>query len=506
MDYIEKAKKLINNKKFTEAEEILNKIEPDKMPPEAKGLLGKCFYVKGFYSLAQDYIIASLLDDYNEGFAKDLEEILTETNNEEGLLGLKIMMLEHNPDDIYILREITKLAQKNKIYDIATEYFLQLLKLCPKDYIALNNLGLVYEAQKDFEKAQECYQKALKIFNLFDANFNLGVLCRKIHKFENSVKYLTEAQKLKPDYPNVKYSLAMSMLMMKDFLNGYRLFTKHISETMSKFYKNEWKGGKHTDSSICVFATGGFGDMIMFSRYLEYLPDYFKTVYVYLPKTLHKLFERNFPYITIIDSENEPPQYDYATTLFHLMKVLNMDFNDDVPKTRKYLSDDKSLTKKFKFDLFVTDKLKIGINWHGTQKGQRTFTNRSMPIEQLEPIFEQFKDNAIFYSIQKDEAHVDCQKYPFIVDLYDEISDFDDTASLLCNFDLLITIDSAPVHLAGALGVKTCLLLPYANEWRWFDKSNKSIWYNSVEIFRQEEEGVWSAPIEKLSDHLCYEY
>ena len=149
--------------------------------------------------------------------------------------------------------------------------------------------------------------------------------------------------------------------------------------------------------------------------------------------------------------------------------------------------------------------MKIAINWHGNREGTRTFFNRSMPIEFLEPVFKQFS-GAKFYSIQKDETHFECKKYPFVVDLYDEIRDFDDTAAILDNIDLLISIDSSPVHMAGAINKKTYVLLPRANEWRWFIDDEKSIWYDSIDLFRQNKEGDWASCVDKMLAKMELEF
>ena len=125
-----------------------------------------------------------------------------------------------------------------------------------------------------------------------------------------------------------------------------------------------------------------------------------------------------------------------------------------------------------------------------------------MPVEKFEPIFEKYKDRVMFYSIQKDEAHKEIEKYPFVVDMYNQIKTFEDTAAILKNCDLLISIDSSPVHMAGALNVPTYVMLPYSNEWRWFVDDKRSIWYDSVEIFRQDNEGNFESVINKILERL----
>lgn len=493
---------LVELKEAEFALEYLKKAFELEKSPENEGALGSCYYALKDYDNAQIHLIGSVVDKYNDKYAKILEKALLTKHNDEAMLGLKLLMHETHPKDILVLRDITNFAQKLKKFDIALEHFKILLALCPNDYVAWNNMGLVYEEIGEWTKAYNCYRKALSLNDFFSPNFNLGIMSRKLHRFQDSIKFLKKAALQNPKSPQPKYSLAMSYMMLKDFKNGYPLYANHMTKIMPSFYKNEWDGKSYPDKTICVFATGGLGDMIMFARYLDYLQAHFKKIFILLPKTLHKIFKNNFPYLEIIDSDIIFENFNYATTPMHILKHFDLDFNWIVPKTEGFLEADFNLVKHFGETIFNHNKLKIGINWHGNREGTRTFFNRSTPIENLEPIFEEFKDRAVFYSIQKDETHIDCEKYDNVVNLYSEINDFNDTAAILKNLDFLISIDSSPVHMAGALGVKTFVLLPYANEWRWFTDDDKSIWYDSLELFRQDKEGDWHSAVEKLLNRI----
>ncbi len=480
--------------------ENLKRLFKEHPTPENEGKLGLYYHKINDYVSAQIHLINSVVEKYDDKVATCLEEILTSMNDENALLGIKILRHENHPKNIQIIRDITILAQKLKHFDIAVEFFEKLLKKEPKDFVAWNNYGLVSEELGDWQKAYECYKKALLLNDFFSPNFNLGIISRKLHRFQDSIKYLKKASLQNPNSPQPKYALSMSYMMLKDFKNGYPLYANHMTKIMPSDYKNEWDGEKQPDKNICVFVKGGvgLGDIIMYSRYLKYLENNFKKIYFLCPKTFHTLFKRSFPYLEILDAKNPFYDYDYAITPMHILKLFDLDFNKFVPDTKGYLKADNNLVQKFKTKYFNNDKIKIGINWHGNREGTRTFFNRSIPIENLEPVFEKLKDKAVFYSVQKDDSHVECQKYPFIVDLYDDINDFDDTAAIMKNLDLLISIDSSPVHLAGALGVKTYMVLPYANEWRWFVGDDKTIWYDTVEIFRQDKEGDWTSAVQKL--------
>ena len=492
----------IELKQFEKALIYLKKTFELNKTPEAEGELGVCYYFLKKYDLAQIHLIQSVVENYNDYFARTLEKALLSKHNDEAMLGLKLLMHENNPKDIYILRDITNLAQKLKKFDIAIEFFETLLKLCPDDYVAWNNFGLILEELNRWNEAYDCYKKALNLKDFFSPNFNLGIMSRKLHLFNDSIKYLKKAVLQNPNSPQPRYSLAMSYLMVKDFEKGYPLYAKHMTKIMPDFYKNEWDGKPHPNSILCIFATGGLGDMIMFARYFDYLIGNFKKIYVLLPKTLHSIIKANYPFVEVVDSDIIFTKFDYATTPMHILKFFNLDFTKFVPGQKGYLEVSDESVNKFKLKFFDINKPKIAINWHGNREGTRTFFNRSMPISKFEPIFEKYKDKAMFYSIQKDESHKEIEKYPFVVDMYNQIETFEDTAAILKNCDLLISIDSSPVHMAGALNIPTYVMLPYSNEWRWFIDDKKSIWYNSVEIFRQKNEGNWESVIEQILDKL----
>ncbi len=470
--------------------------------PQSEGELGVCYYLLKRYDMAQIHLIQSVVEQYNDYFAKTLEKALLSKHNDDAMLGLKLLMHENNPKDIYILRDITNLAQKLKKFDIAIEFFEILLKLCPNDYVAWNNYGLVLEELNRWDESYECYKKALSLKDFFSPNFNLGIMSRKLHLFDDSIKYLKKAVLQNHASPQPKYSLAMSYLMLKNFEKGYPLYANHMTKIMPFYYKNEWDGTPHPNSSLCIFATGGLGDMIMFARYFDYLMGNFKKIYLLLPKTLHSIIKANYPFIEVIDSEIVFEDFDYATTPMHILKFFNLDFTRFVPGQKGYLEISDELVNKFRVKFFDINKPKIAINWHGNREGTRTFFNRSMPISKFEPIFDKYKNEVVFYSVQKDESHKEIQNYPFIIDMYNQIKTFEDTAAILKNCDLLISIDSSPVHMAGALNVPTFVMVPYSNEWRWFVDDKKSIWYNSVEIFRQDNEGNWESVIEKILKKL----
>ena len=154
------------------------------------------------------------------------------------------------------------------------------------------------------------------------------------------------------------------------------------------------------------------------------------------------------------------------------------------------VSDDKiSVYKKY----FSADRKKIGLFWQGNPK---VFANRSIKLKELEPLLG--LENTEFYSFEKEDEQNQIKDYPKIVDLGKTFKNFEDTAAALMNIDILVTIDSAIAHLAGALGVRTFLLLPYSSEWRWFEDTKDTPWYGSVRIFKQQRPYSWESVVKEI--------
>ena len=172
----------------------------------------------------------------------------------------------------------------------------------------------------------------------------------------------------------------------------------------------------------------------------------------------------------------------------------------DIPMSDGYLNADEEKVQYFKDKYFKIDKLKVGLCWRAGDLSIRTAINRTINIDYFKSLLE--LENVEFYSFQKDDIFDACKKYPQMIDLSEEFNSLDDTASAMKNLDLMISVDSACIHLAGALGVKSLLLLPYCTDWRWFDNTQTTEWYSSVQIIKQVERQDWFKEIDKCKQFV----
>ena len=399
----------------------------------------------------------------------------------------------HN-NNIYKLREIAALAFEVEEYDISKDYYKKILEISPEDFIAQNNLGLSYEFLNDFENAEIAYEKSISIKPNFDAYYNLSILLKRKRKYKESLEMLLKAKKINQDFTKYNQAYGLLKLIQKDF-SGYIPYIEYTRAKYKKDMEPWWNGSMDTNKTLVVCATEGYGDIIMFTRYLDFVDaSKFKKVILIVPEALFELYAYNFPNFTVLKmGECNGISYNAGTILMELPLIYNLDF-DHIPSADRYLLSLPEYTEKWQ-KRFNESKINIGVFFAGNTNNKRTLRNRKVPFKYLIPLFDL---DANFYSLQPEGIFKEDFKGHNIVDLSGEIKNFSDTAAIIDKMDIVISVDSSVLHLSGALGKKTFLLLPYSADWRWFNDTKTTPWYDSVEIFKQEKEGDWNPVIENV--------
>ncbi len=440
----------------------------------------RAFYLEAFEIAPRNFDVLNLLGIVC--FQLDKKEEGKKYFNEAFLI---------NPD-INFIRQMAQEHSNNNDVEGAIFFYEKSIELEPSDHVGLNNLGLLYEELLMNDIAKKEYEKSLKIKPNYEANYNLGVLLRKQKDFEKSIFYLNKALKFSPKNFDANYSLGMTYFSIKEFYKGYPYYLKRKRKTPP--IQNQWKGERCLHGSINIYAEGGFGDQIMFARYLPQLKKYFKEVRFLAPLNIAPIFN-----LEGIEICQEIKEADFDCSLLDLPYYLKMDFNQ-IPDCKGILKADDKKAAQYGEKYFKTNKKKIGLCWQGNLIKARSLKNRSIELREFSMLFE--NKNCTFYSFQKDDVKNQVAAYPDIINLGETFRDFSDTLAAAANLDYMITIDTAMVHLAGCLGIKTFLLLPYASEWRWFDDEKQTPWYKDVEIFKQDKTMEWAKPINNIYEHL----
>ncbi len=339
----------------------------------------------------------------------------------------------------------------------------------------------------DDRKAIECYKAAAELGNAA-AEYNIAVAFQKLGEYSDAEVYYQKMLEKFSDDVNAITSLGMCYLTQKKFKEGYELFFRRDKSRFKELSNNFWQPNAPLEQELNIICDQGFGDHIMFARYLKFLSG--KRVHVGTRTALMEIFSNNFPDVEFVRYEDLNPDLQ---TIFitDLPYALNMDF-ENIPFGEGYLTAAPA-------DV-VSDKIKVGFCWEAGAAGIRTMINRTINVKFFEPVFN--LENIQAYSFQFDDTLGGNEKYLQMINLAKDFKSFNDTAKALKAMDVVVTVDTSVAHLAGALGVKTFLLLPYASDWRWFADTKTTPWYKSVEIFKQQDHISWEKEINEIIGSL----
>ena len=482
----------VNIKNYEKASEFLLKACSIQETLGTLSALGFAEYEKRNYKKAAEYLEKSLKYGDNADIYNKLAESLFEIKNYKKAVEIADKMYELYPQDIRaIANKVKALTQSGKLME-AEKLCTQTLKENMGAALLWHHLGYLKELiYSDDYQARECYKAAAK-FGSPGADYNIAVSCQKLGELDEAVKHYKRMLEKFPGEIETVTSLGMCYLMQKRFKEGYELFFQRDKSNILHNPQSQWHPGDNLNDEIVIICDQGFGDHIQFIRYVPFLfKNGVKKISIATRKALKELFTKNYPEINFIEYSEINPNLQ-TMLITDLAYILNMDF-DNIPYPEGYL---KSETADIQ-----SNKLKLGLCWEAGSAGIRTMINRTIHIKCFEPLLN--LENIQVYSFQTDDTLGGNDKYPQMINLAKNFSNFSDTAKALKAMDILVTVDTSVAHLAGALGVKTFLLLPYAADWRWFNDTKKTPWYNSITIFKQTDHISWEEPINSIIKQLC---
>ncbi|MBT6046551.1 MAG: tetratricopeptide repeat protein [Candidatus Scalindua sp.] len=377
------------------------------------------------------------------------------------------------------------------------------------DYaMAHSNLGNALKEQGRFDEAEvSCRQAILLKPDYADAYNNLGSVLQKQNRHEEAIVYYSNAIKLKPDDVGVHINRSLALLLTENFKEGWpeyewRLHTKNCATRT--FKQPRWDGSPLNGKSILVHVEQGFGDSIQFVRYLPMVQALGGYVVFECPKNLLRLLENCAGIDKIIEKESKSKViFDTHIHLLSLPGIFDTSL-DNMPADIPYIEIDPEPVKHWRTKLCHSNDFKIGIVW----KGRPTYKDqyRSCSLADFAPLAE--IPGLKIYSLQKGPASNETLNPPEgmnITCLDEYLNDFADTSAVIENLDLVISTDTAVVHLAGAMGKPVWTLLHSAPDWRWFLKREYSPWYPGMRLFRQSKLNDWTGVFEEVKSALLQE-
>ncbi len=307
-----------------------------------------------------------------------------------------------------------------------------------------------------------------------------------------------------------RFDLAETLLSLGEFDRGWqeyrhRYSLAHTARIERKVQRARWEGEAIPGRTLLIHDEQGFGDTFQFIRLVHQAAARSQArVVVEVNEEAYALASRSLPGFEIIRRGELPPAFDTHCELMSLPMALGLKLAD-LPAPVPYLLPDQGRVEYWRQRLGGLPRPLVALVWAG-RPNHPNDANRSMSLEMLTPLA---ASGAQFIAIQKGQAASQAASPPAgmnLLSLSREIQDFDDTAAILCIADLLLSVDSSPVHLAGALGRPAWVMLPFVAEWRWLQSREDTPWYPQARLFRQPRRGDWNTAVTRISAALKLEF
>ncbi len=404
------------------------------------------------------------------------------------------------------------LEEIGQFAEAITEY-QSAINLSPNFAEAHYNLARLLENAGQTEAAIWHYREAIKYQpNFAQAYSNLGNIFKKIDQLAEAINCYEQAIAIKPDYAEAHWNLGISLLITGNLKRGFAEYEWRWATAdfpRRSFPQPLWDGTPLNGKTILLYNEQGFGDQIQFIRYVALVAQQGGRIIVECPQPLARLFE-TVPCVQQIAIKGEPlPEFDLHCPLMSLPHIFGTTLAT-IPAPIPYVNPPLLLNQKNRGNsLLLNPNFHIGIVWAGNPNHQQDAL-RSCELRYFLPLLN--LPEVKLYSLQKGDRVKDLSTLGFdppqpplkrgelvhIENLDSQLNDFADTAAIVDQLDLVITVDTAIAHLAGAMGKPVWLLLGNHQDWRWMQERQDSPWYPTMRIFRLSQSGDWDELFQRV--------
>ncbi len=444
------------------------------------------------------------------------------------------------PDDTEAHNCLGRVLHERGDLGLARESYLRAVTLNPEFAEALSNLGALQMDAGEYKTGEAVLRRAVALKpDLWNAHCNLGsilarqgdalgaiaafrtvlmvnphdvpTLCSLGFTFDalgdeaGAASCFRLALKVQPGSSLARFNLSSHLLLEGNFADGWpeyehRWNVRQFAGKREPFAQPQWRGEPIRGAKIYVYAEQGLGDTLQFVRYIPMLVERGAEVILEVQPPLVDLLGNLGPAVQVIVKGERPQEVDWHSPLLSLPGAFDTNLSN-IPAPVPYLRADPGKCAGWSRRL-TANSLKVGVVWTGNP-GHTRDRLRSISFAQFRRLTE--VEGATFYALQKGLTAAQREEIASagkVVDLGAELQDFTDTAAIVANLDLVITVDTSVAHLAGALGKPVWILLPHAPDWRWLRERDDSPWYPTARLFRQTAAGQWGSVLEKVQREL----
>jgi tetratricopeptide (TPR) repeat protein len=412
------------------------------------------------------------------------------------------------PDNADALYNRSNVLNELKRFEEALTDCDQAIAIRPNLTEAFNNRG---NALKDLGRREEAiasYDRAIALKpDYADAYNNRGTALLDLKRMDEALASYAQAIAIKPDYADGFWNRALCRLLLGRCNEGWsdyewRWNTDRMAPERRNFKRPQWFG--KTDiagKSILLHAEQGYGDAIMAARYVRRVIEKGARVILEAPAPLVPLLAEIEGVLQVVAKGYQLPAFELHCPFMSLPLAFGTTLST-IPAGIPYLSVPKMHAEKWLQRLPRSDKPRVGITWTGSPTHKRDH-ERSIALRRMLPVLS--RTDLQLFSVQKflreEDAEI-LQDHPHITNLGDSIETFADTAAIISTLDLVLSVDTSVVHLAGALGKPVWIMLPFVPDWRWLLDRDDSPWYPTARLFRQSRIDDWEGVIEQVSKKL----
>lgn len=437
----------------------------------------------------------------------NLASALRESGRIDEALKAYSQAIELQPVNVAARNNLAMLLRDKGRHDEAVAQYRQAMLIEPGIPETHNNLGVALLEKGEVSQAIRAFRDAISLKATYsDAHTNLGIAHYANSQPHEAVACCRKAVELNPDSSEAHSDMALILLGCGQFEFGWAehewRYRCNPNFRPRGFSQAQWDGRELNGRTILVHAEQGFGDTIQFVRFLPEVASRGGRIILECQPELLRLL-RTFPSVAQVIARGDAlPEFDVHCPLLSLPFALRTTL-DSLPSRTPYLHPEPLLAEKWgRKSMMAGDCLNVGLVWAGrpTHSNDR---NRSAHLSQFAAIASM--PGIRFHSLQKGPAAMQLACAPAglaLIDHAPELDDFADAAALIANLDLVIAVDTAIAHLAGAMGKPVWVLLPYVADWRWMLERQDSPWYPSMRLFRQGRWGDWAEMLGRVAAAL----
>ncbi len=424
------------------------------------------------------------------------------------------LILEPNNPEARLM--LARIYNEKRHFGKAIETITEGLALEPTHINLTFELANTYNLINRLDEALTLYQNLdQRLPNNQSILYNIAFTYKKLGHLDKALPFYNKTLELNPNHAEALFSRGLAYLVIGDFEKGWHgyewRYNRPSQGSLRNYDQPRWDGSNLHGKTILIHAEQGLGDTFQFIRYAKLVKEKNGTVIVAVQQPLVTIIKRCKYIDHVISLNDTPPHFDVHAPIMSLPYILKTTL-ETIPNEHPYLYADETLTTHWKNQLTEDKNFKIGICWQGNDKYatpllRATVAQKSVHPQEFAPLSK--IPGISLYSLQKTTGTDQLNTIEDTIKIITFDGDFDqsngrfmDTASVMKNLDLIITVDTSICHLAAGLGVATWVLLPNPADWRWMMDRTDTPWYPTMRLFKQHTPGDWETMIQEVAQEL----